>query len=242
MQEELYGVMEDFAYDEYDSYFDKNIRVSLPKFTLIGATTHAGNLNTPLLSRFQDRIELSPYSQVQLVDMIAKAAQRMYSVELPNDIAIMMAKLSRKTARHAYSLLNSYMEVVEAMTPGSVRSSDLTSDILLKALRLKRLDPVLGLDVASRKYLVTMLRERSPLGAKSLATMINEQEATITNMIEPFLFSDIEFAIGDETFYGAMARPSRKGRMATEIAEAYIKACQDMQRQEGWFSNESLSF
>jgi Holliday junction resolvasome RuvABC ATP-dependent DNA helicase subunit len=174
--------------------------------------------------------------------MIAKAAQRMYSVELPNDIAIMMAKLSRKTARHAYSLLNSYMEVVEAMTPGSVRSSDLTSDILLKALRLKRLDPVLGLDVASRKYLVTMLRERSPLGAKSLATMINEQEATITNMIEPFLFSDIEFAIGDETFYGAMARPSRKGRMATEIAEAYIKACQDMQRQEGWFSNESLSF
>ena len=242
IQEELYGVMEDFAYDEYDYYFQKSIRKSVPRFTLIGATTHAGDLNAPLLSRFQDRIELSPYSSEQLVEMVMKAGKRMYNIDIPKDVAGNLARLSRRTARHAYSLLKSYMEVVEAMTPGVVRPEHLTLELFQRTLRMKRIDPILGLDVASRKYLVTMLRERSPLGIKALAAMVNEQESTISYMIEPFLFSDIELSFDGQEFYGPMARPTKKGRIATEVAEAYLKACQQLQRKEGWFSNESLTF
>jgi Holliday junction DNA helicase RuvB len=242
IQEQLYGIMEDFSYEVQDLYLNKIIRRQLPRFTLIGATTHAGDLNAPLLSRFQDRIELSPYSIEQLVEMVENAAKRMYGIDIPKDVAENLARLSRRTARHAYSLLKSYMEVVEAMTPGTVRSEHLTLDLLQRTLRMKRIDPILGLDVASRKYLVTMLRERSHLGIKALAAMVNEQESTISYMIEPFLFSDIELSYNGQELYGPMARPTKKGRIATEVAEAYLKACQELQRKEGWFSNESLTF
>jgi Holliday junction DNA helicase RuvB len=242
IQEELYILMEDFAYDHFSHHYGKSIRRTVPRFTLIGATTHAGDLNAPLLARFQDRIELSPYSRAQLTEMIIKAGKRMYMIDIPVIIADNLARLSRRTARHAYSLLKSYMEVVEAMTPGNVTANDLALDLLEKTLRMKRIDPILGLDVASRKYLVAILRDPSPMGIKSLATMINEQESTISYMIEPFLFSDTTLSYNGQDFSGPMARPTKKGRVVTEVAEAYILACQNLQKESGWFNNESLTF
>lgn len=243
IQEHLYGVMEDFTCTIEDKNLEKPIVRKLPKFTLIGATTHSGQLNAPLLSRFQYKGQLIPYSQQDLKNMVINAGKRVYGVTLPNDIAAMIARLSRQTARTCYNLLRSYMDVVEAEYPGKIKSDMLTMELLYKTLRLEQIDPIVGLDYVSRKYLVTLLRDNAPLGSRSLSSMINEQENTLLYMVEPFLFSEIELGYKSKDGYvvkkGPFSRITKKGRVATESAYKYIKLCHSLQ-DKGWFNNESL--
>ncbi len=113
-------------------------------------------------------------------------------------------------------------------------------------LRLHQIDPIVGLDYASRNYIVKLIRESRPIGSKSLANMCQEQESTVISMIEPFLLSDInlEFvnpATGQtNNVTSPFIRITSKGRIALEAAYKYIKLCQSLQKQ-GWFNNESLS-
>ena len=244
IQEHLYGVMEDFTCTIEDKNLDKQILRKIPHFTLIGATTHSGELNAPLLSRFQYKGQLIPYNTGQLKDMVKNAARRNYKVDIPDEIAARIAKLSRRTARICYNLLRSYMDVVQAEYPGKITGDMLTTELLYKTLRLEQIDPIVGLDYASRKYLVTILRDNAPIGSRSLANMINEQENTLLYMIEPFLFSDIELEYstnqGPTKLIGPFSKITKKGRVATEGAFKYIKLCSSLQ-QKGWFNNESLN-
>jgi len=244
IQENLYGVMEDFICTIEDKNLEKPIVCKIPHFTLIGATTHSGELNAPLLSRFQYKGQLMPYTTYQLKDMVINAGKRIYKVNVPEDIALRIAKLSRRTARTCYNLLRSYMDVVQAEYPNKICEDMLSTELLYKTLRLEQIDPIVGLDYASRKYLVTMLRDNAPLGSRSLANMINEQENTLLYMIEPFLFSDIELEYntnqGTNRLIGPFSKITKKGRVATEGAYKYIKLCLNLQ-QKGWFNNESLS-
>lgn len=245
IQEQLYGVMEDFICTLEDKNLQKQIQVRVPRFTLIGATTHTGELNAPLLSRFQYKGQLLPYTDDQLEEMVIKAGKRMYDVHVPSEIAKRIAKLSRRTARTCYNLLRSFIDVVEANNVYKINSSMLTMELLYKTLRLEQIDPIVGLDYASRKYLVTLLRDQTPIGSRSLASMINEQESTLLDMIEPFLLSDINLEYKDRnnntvTYVGPFAKITKKGRVPTEGAFKYIKLCKSLQSQ-GWFSNESLS-
>lgn len=245
IQEQLYGVMEDFVCTLEDKNLQKQIQVRIPKFTLIGATTHSGELNPPLLSRFQYKGQLLPYSVSQLTEMVITAGERIYGVNVPIEVAERIAKLSRNTARTCYNLLRSYMDVVEATTKNRISSSMLTMDLLYKTLKLEQIDPILGLDIASRKYLVTMLRESAPLGCRSLANMINEQESTLTDMIEPFLTSEINLEFRDsegktKCMTGPLSKVTKKGRVATQSAYTYLKLCKQLQNNQGWFHNESL--
>lgn len=243
IQENLYSVMEDFVCTIEDRNLDKPILRKLPRFTLIGATTHSGELNAPLLSRFQYKGQLIPYNRQQLQDMVINAGKRIYKVDIPENIALMIAKLSRRTARICYNLLRSYMDVVNAEYPGKVQSSMLTIELLYKTLRLEQIDPLVGLDYASRKYLVTLLRDNTPLGSRTISSMINEQEQTVLYMIEPFLFSDIELDYkskdGHTVNTGPFSKVTKKGRVATANAYRYIKLCKSLQ-EKGWFNNESL--
>lgn len=244
IQENLYGVMEDFVCTIEDKNLDRPILRRLPRFTLIGATTHSGELNAPLLSRFQYKGQLVPYTTEQLQEIVLTAGRRIYNIDIPSDIAYRIAKLSRRTARVSYNLLRAFMDVVEAEYPGKIQSQMLTMDLLYKTLRLEQLDPIVGLDYASRKYLVTMLRDSVPLGSRTLASMINEQESTVLYMIEPFLLSDINLDFvgkdGNKTYTGPFCKITKKGRRATEGAFRYIKLCNVLQNQ-GWFNNESLN-
>jgi Holliday junction resolvasome RuvABC ATP-dependent DNA helicase subunit len=120
----------------------------------------------------------------------------------------------------------------------------LTSELLYKTLKLEQIDPIIGLDYASRKYIVTLLRENAPIGSRSLGAMINEQESTILGMIEPFLLSDIELEHKEQGNVvrksGPFVRITKKGRVATDNAYSYIKLCHSLQKL-GWFNNESLN-
>ena len=244
IQEHLYGVMEDFTCTVEDKNLNRQVRMRIPRFTLIGATTHSGDLNAPLLSRFQHKAYLLPYNVDDLTKMIVNAGERIYNVTLPNNIAEKLAQLSRRTARIAYNLLRSFMDVAEAATPNRVTSEMLTKSLLYKMLRLEQIDPVIGLDYVSRKYLVTLLKEQSPLGAKSISNYINEQESTVTSMIEPFLLSEIRLSYEEngieKTEFSSFVSITKRGRVALPSALTYIKMCQTLQKH-GWFNNESLN-
>jgi len=242
LQEQLYGIMEDFVITEDDKNLNRQVITRLPRFTLIGATTHSGNLNAPLLSRFQLKAQLLPYSNEELAKMIISAGKRIYNVEVPDEIAHRLAALSRKTARVAYTLLRSLMDVAEAETTGKVTKEILTYKLMIKMLKYEKIDPVVGLDYTSRKYLNALLRVNNPVGSKTLGNMINEQEITVTGMIEPFLLSDIEFIMNDVVRKAPFIRITSKGRVALEHAVNYMNLCQRLQKADGWFMNESLNF
>ena len=124
--EHLYGVMEDFSCTIEDKNLNRQRTIRIPRFTLIGATTHTGGLNAPLLSRFQYKAQLVPYSTEDLTKMITSAGQRIYNVDIPYEVAERLAALSRKTARVAYNLLRSLIDVAEAETTGKVTSEEPT--------------------------------------------------------------------------------------------------------------------
>jgi Holliday junction resolvasome RuvABC ATP-dependent DNA helicase subunit len=109
-------------------------------------------------------------------------------------------------------------------------------------LKYEKIDPIIGLDYTSRKYLVALLREKAPIGSKTIGNMINEQESTVVGMIEPFLLSDIEIVMGDKVKKSPFIRITKLGRVALEPAVNYMNTCQTLQKQDGWFANESLNF
>ncbi len=244
IQEHLYGVMEDFTCTIEDKNLNRQRLMRIPRFTLIGATTHSGDLNPPLLSRFQYKANLLPYSHEELTQMITTAGERIYDIRIPYEIADRLAQLSRRTARISYNLLRSLMDVAEAQTPGKVTPDILTSELMYKMLKYEQIDPIIGLDYASRKYIVALLREQAALGSRTIANYINEQESTVTGMIEPFLFSEIELQYTESGVVkgqtGPFVRITKKGRLALKPAYDYIKLCQFLQKK-GWFNNESLN-
>ena len=245
IQEQLYGVMEDFTCTLEDKNLNRVRLVKINRFTMIGATTHTGKLNDALLNRFQYKCQLLPYSHSDLAKMVQTAGERIYGVAVPDEIAMRLAQLSRKTARVAYNLLRTFMDAAEASTVGRVKSEMLTKELMYKTLKLEQIDPIVGLDYASRKYLITLLREEKALGSRSIASMINEQESTVLNTIEPFLLSDIKLEFQKQGQIVESVKPfikiTPKGRISTDSAYHYIKLCQNLQVQQGWFPNESLT-
>lgn len=245
IQEHLYGVMEDFSCTIEDKNLNRQRTIRIPRFTLIGATTHTGGLNAPLLSRFQYKAQLVPYSTEDLTKMITSAGQRIYNVDIPFEVAERLAALSRKTARVAYNLLRSLIDVAEAETTGKVTSDTLKPSLMYKMLKYEKIDPIIGLDYTSRRYIVALLRENIPLGKETIANLLQEQESTVISMVEPFLLSEIELKFHEPNGKLVMqkspfVRITKGGRVALEPALNYIKLCQTLQRQ-GWFNNESLN-
>lgn len=245
MQEHLYGIMEDFKCTIEDKNLNRQIERKIPQFTLIGATTHSGLLQAPLLSRFHYKPTLQPYSLEDLTKMITTVGERVYNIEVPHEVANRLAMLSKRTARIAYSLLHSLMVLAESETPGKVLPSMLDMKLVNRMLKFEQLDPIIGLDIPTRKYLMELIKEDGFLGAETLARMINEQEITVRSMIEPFLFTDIELRYMEngslKTEIGPFVRITKKGRQSLDIAKMYIKICKDLQKS-GWFSTESLNY
>jgi Holliday junction DNA helicase RuvB len=242
IQEHLYGLMEDFTYTVEDKNMTRPQVFNLPKFTLIGATTHAGSLNAPLLGRFGYHAQLLPYSTEELTLMVKKAGIRKHQLEIPHDVAEKIAKLSCRVARKAYTLLENLIGYAEGTNANKITSQDITIDLLVQTLKHLSIDPILGLDVASRKYIHTTVRENKEIGVHTIASMINEQEETVKYFIEPYLLSDVEFVnpISKAKVSGPLTKITKKGRVPTSSALAYLKIMQVLQSQKGFFPNENL--
>jgi len=207
VEELLYPAMEDFAIDIVigKGASAKSIRIELPRFTLVGATTRAGMLTPPLRDRFGVVNRLDFYTVDELKQIIMRSAQ-VLAVEIDEDGATEIARRSRGTPRLANRLLKRVRDFAQVKYDGSI-----TGKVAGFALDLLEVDK-LGLDHIDREILTTMIEKFSggPVGIEAIATTIGEDSGTIEEVYEPYLVQN-----------GLILRTPR-GRMASELAYKHM--------------------
>ena len=207
VEEVLYPAMEDFAIDVVigKGATSKSIRLELPKFTLIGATTRAGMLSAPLRDRFGVVNRLEYYTLSELKTIIVRSA-KVLGVKIEEDAALEMAKRSRGTPRLANRLLKRVRDFAEVKYDGKV-----TKEVATEVLALLNIDGY-GLDHIDRQILTTMIEKfgGGPVGLETIAVSIGEDTATIEDVYEPYLIQS-----------GFIARTQR-GRIVTDLAYTHL--------------------
>lgn len=202
VEEVMYPAMEDFAIDVVigKGASAKSIRLDLPKFTLVGATTRAGMMTAPLRDRFGVVHRLEFYTVQELVQIIVRSA-RVLKIEIDSEGALEIAKRSRGTPRIANRLLKRVRDFAQVKYDGSI-----TGDVAESALDILEVDKN-GLDTTDRNLLMQMIQKfgGGPVGLDTLAASIGEDAGTIEDVYEPFLIQN-----------GFMARTPR-GRIVTEL-------------------------
>lgn len=207
VEEFLYPAMEDFVIDIVigKGSTAKSIRLDLPRFTLVGATTRAGMLTPPLRDRFGVVNRLEFYSHEELKEIIVRSAQ-MLQVEIDEEGALELARRSRGTPRLANRLLKRVRDFAQVKYDGRI-----TREVAGFALDLLEVDK-LGLDHIDREILVTMIEKfgGGPVGIEAVATTIGEDVGTVEEVYEPFLVQN-----------GLILRTPR-GRVASDLAYRHI--------------------
>ncbi|MCR5771036.1 MAG: Holliday junction branch migration DNA helicase RuvB [Butyrivibrio sp.] len=184
VEEVLYPAMEDFAIDIMigKGPTARSIRLDLPKFTLVGATTRAGMLSAPLRDRFGMIHRMEFYNEKELSQIIIQSA-RVLGIEVDTDCAIEMARRSRGTPRLANRTLKRVRDYAQVRNKGIVDIS-----IVKEALNLLEVDDM-GLDHTDHEILITMIEKFAggPVGLDTLAAAIGEDAGTIEDVYEPYL-------------------------------------------------------
>ena len=207
VEEVLYPAMEDFAIDIMIGKGSgaRSIRLDLPKFTLVGATTRAGMLTAPLRDRFGVVHRLEFYTEQELQTILARSAD-VLGVEIEPNGALEIARRSRGTPRLANRLLKRVRDFAQVKYDGVI-----TEEVARTALDLMDVDK-LGLDRIDRNILITMIQKFSggPVGLDTLAAAIGEDAGTIEDVYEPYLIKN-----------GLINRTPR-GRVVTELAYTHL--------------------
>ena len=184
VEEVLYPAMEDFALDIIigKGPSARSIRIDLPKFTLVGATTRAGQLTAPLRDRFGVILRLELYTVEQLTEIVTRSAG-ILGIECEQEGAVEIARRSRGTPRIANRLLKRVRDFAQVLGDGVI-----TREIADEALRRQEIDQ-LGLDAIDRRMLTTIIRTYGggPVGLETLAAAIGEESVTLEDVYEPYL-------------------------------------------------------
>ncbi len=203
IEEYLYPAMEDFKLDIIiDSGPNaRSVRLNLPRFTLIGATTRSGLLTAPLLTRFPVRERLDYYDAAQLQKIVVRAA-RLLNIEIAEDGAHEIARRSRGTPRIANNLLRRVRDYAQVKHDGRV-----TKEIADRALEILEIDEN-GLDEMDKRILEAVIVKfgGGPVGVSSLAVAVGEEPDTLEEVYEPYLIME-----------GYLKRTAQ-GRVATELS------------------------
>ncbi len=184
VEEVLYPAMEDFALDIIigKGPMANSVRIDLPKFTLIGATTRAGSLSSPLRDRFGVICKLELYEAEELKEIVLRSAG-VLGVNVDDDSALQIARRSRGTPRIVNRILKRVRDYAMVRGDGTINSK-----IANEAMNLLEIDE-LGLDYVDRKLLRTMheLYGGGPVGIDTLAASTGEERETIEDVYEPYL-------------------------------------------------------
>ena len=183
----------------------RSVKIDLPPFTLIGATTRAGMLTNPLRDRFGIVARLEFYNTEDLTSIVSRSAQLLNLDMLP-DAAVAIAKRSRGTPRIANRLLRRVRDFADVKNSGQINLA-----IAYSALRMLYVDHV-GLDMLDRKLLEAIITKFAggPVGLDNVAAAIGESTDTIEDVIEPYLIQQ-----------GFLQRTPR-GRMITELTRLHF--------------------
>jgi len=184
VEEILYPALEDFQIDILigEGPAARSVKIDLQPFTLVGATTRAGMLTTPLRDRFGIVSRLEFYQVNDLQHIVTRSAQ-LLNIETTEDGALEIARRARGTPRVANRLLRRVRDYADVKAQGMI-----DADTAHAALSMLEVDP-LGLDLMDRKLLETIIHhfDGGPVGVDSLAAAINEERDTIEDVIEPYL-------------------------------------------------------
>lgn len=184
VEEILYPAMEDYAIDIIigKGPSANSIRLDLPKFTLIGATTRAGQLSAPLRDRFGVTLRLELYTPEELALIVSRSAG-ILAVPIEGDGAMEIARRSRGTPRIANRMLRRVRDFAQVMAGGVITRG--VADQALSALEVD----FLGLDAVDRRMLTSIIENYAggPVGLETLAATINEEAVTLEDVYEPYL-------------------------------------------------------
>jgi Holliday junction DNA helicase RuvB len=203
IEEYLYPAMEDFKLDIIIDQGPnaRSVRLNLPRFTLIGATTRSGLLTAPLLTRFPVRERLDYYDSEQLHEIVIRSA-RLLKIDIDEHGATQIARRSRGTPRIANNLLRRVRDYAQVRGDGRI-----TSEIADRALAMLEIDEN-GLDEMDKRILEAVIVKfgGGPVGVSSLAVAVGEEPDTIEEVYEPYLIME-----------GFLKR-TPQGRVATELS------------------------
>lgn len=203
IEEVLYPAMEDYCLDIVvgKGPTARSVRLDLPPFTLVGATTRSGALSAPLRDRFGVLLRLDYYDEEALAEIV-KRSSTLFDVSIDDQASIELARRSRGTPRIANRLLKRVRDYAQVIGDGAI-----TIALSKTALELLQVDP-LGLDHIDRKLIETMIERfcGGPVGLDTIAASIGEESMTIEDVYEPYLMQ-----------IGFIQRTPR-GRMATAPA------------------------
>ncbi|MGQ4808382.1 Holliday junction ATP-dependent DNA helicase RuvB [Candidatus Entotheonellaceae bacterium PAL068K] len=208
VEETLYPAMEDFQLDIVigQGPSARTLKLELPRFTLVGATTRAGLLTSPLRDRFGIVMRLNFYTEAELQVIVGRSAH-LLQVPVTDDGMAEIARRSRGTPRIANRLLKRVRDYAQVRADGMI-----TRDIASQALQLLEVDAQ-GLDKMDRQLLLTIIDKfgGGPVGLDTLSVSINEEKDTIEDVYEPFLLQS-----------GYLTRTPR-GRTATALAYRHLQ-------------------
>jgi len=218
VEETLYPAMEDYALDIIigKGPSARTVRLDLPPFTIIGATTRIGLLSAPLRDRFGVVHRLSFYEPKDLEEIITKGADKL-KVPVDKESILEIAKRARGTPRIALKLLKRARDFVQVKGEGK-----LTKDFIRGALDMMEVDEV-GLDSSDIRYLKSIIQKHGggPVGIETIASTISEDIGTIEEVIEPYLLQ-----IG-------FIKKTARGRVATPATYSHLKIALSRQTKQG---------
>ena len=215
VEEVLYPAMEDYALDIIigKGPAARSIRIDLPKFTLVGATTRAGQLTAPLRDRFGVILRLELYTDEQLCEIILRSAA-LLQIPCDREGALELARRSRGTPRIANRLLKRVRDFAQVLGDGTV-----SQEVVRTSLDKLEIDE-LGLEPLDRRMLSTMIKNYGggPVGLETIAAVLGEESVTIEDVYEPYLMQ-----------LGFLSRTPR-GRCVTALAYQHLGLTQDGQQ------------
>ena len=207
IEEILYPAMEDFTLDIIigSDGNSRNIKIDLPPFTLVGATTRAGNISSPLRDRFGIVSKLNYYTDEELKQIIIRTS-KVLKMPIDEMAAMELAKRSRKTPRIANRLFKRVRDFT--LVAGD---KTISLETTKKALNRLKIDEY-GLDSLDLEYLDALITKFNggPVGAGTIATSIGEEVTTVEEVVEPFLLQE------------GFVKRSQRGRIATEKAYRHL--------------------
>ena len=207
VEEILYPAMEDYALDVMigKGPSARSLRLSLKPFTVVGATTRAGRISSPLRDRFGATYRLDFYEEKELTEIVERSA-RILGIEIDHAASVAIARRGRGTPRIVNRLLKRVRDHSEVIGTGTV-----DEPAAIEAMRLLEIDDA-GLDSTDRKLLAAIIQKfaSGPVGVAALGAVLSEEVETIEDVYEPFL---LRLGFLDRT---------PQGRIATEAARAHL--------------------
>lgn len=212
IEEVLYGAMEDYKLDLIigQGPAARTLRIDLPRFTLVGATTRTGLLSSPLRDRFGVQLRLDFYP-IEELEQIVKRSARLLQIDMEESGANEIARRSRGTPRIANRLLKRVRDYAQVRCAAPGTRAQITREVAQAALALFEVDHR-GLDQMDRKFLLTIIDkfDGGPVGIETLSSALGEERDTLEDVYEPYLIQE-----------GFVQRTPR-GRMATRLSYEHL--------------------